>query len=371
MSAQITERHDYDPDRMYDSDDDVHPEKSSHYGEHVTSNYSSATVEDDVEEKNYHGDTKTEGQLLRCDFPGCTLQPSFTRKSDLKKHRDRHTRPYSCSVTGCKAPSFGDVGGLFRHQREVHKARDGDRPVTEYFCPEPSCERYRRGFPRRWNLLEHQRRIHGVGRDGGMVIDDRKSSIVSGSGSRGATTSSSSIGRSVRRASRGVVGPTTMMTSSLSSRPMSPMSSLQSQRHGYSVSPTTTATAMDAQLSPRHRTDSGLSIASLQGEYQTSMNLRGGLNGHVNTNGDVHVNGDGKKRMGNTMTPATSIAGITNGIGPSNHHSNDHHSPTKTLHDKLKELEYRKTSVEQEKDRLEKDIQAVKHTLRVLGGGMD
>lgn len=79
---------------------------------------------------------------------------------------DRHTRPYRCDMPACDAPAFGDAGGLFRHQREVHKSRDGDRPITEYLCPDRRCERNTRGFPRRWNLLEHQRRIHGISRDG-------------------------------------------------------------------------------------------------------------------------------------------------------------------------------------------------------------
>ena len=75
---------------------------------------------------------------------------------------DRHNRPYKCDRAGCEASAFGDAGGLFRHQREVHRTREGDRPVTEYFCQDVSCERHKRGFPRRWNLMEHRRRVHGV-----------------------------------------------------------------------------------------------------------------------------------------------------------------------------------------------------------------
>lgn len=86
---------------------------------------------------------------------------------------DRHDRPYRCQQVGCDAPPFGDIGGLFRHRREVHKMRDGDRPLSEHFCPISTCERHTRGFPRRWNLLEHQRRIHGVTRNSSIVEGER------------------------------------------------------------------------------------------------------------------------------------------------------------------------------------------------------
>ncbi|KAI9804241.1 MAG: hypothetical protein M1833_007048 [Piccolia ochrophora] len=97
-----------------------------------------------------------------CDFANCSTKTKFTRQSEFRKHMDRHFRPYKCDRAGCDAPAFGDAGGLFRHQREVHKTRDGDRPITEYMCPELRCERHKRGFPRRWNLMEHQRRVHGL-----------------------------------------------------------------------------------------------------------------------------------------------------------------------------------------------------------------
>lgn len=90
---------------------------------------------------------------------------------------DRHTRPYKCDMPNCIAPPFGDAGGLFRHRREVHRRNssnvqigdgkdsntNGDTDlVIEHFCPEESCQRSLKGFPRRWNLREHQRRVHQV-----------------------------------------------------------------------------------------------------------------------------------------------------------------------------------------------------------------
>lgn len=137
------------------------------------------------------------GRSLVCDHPGCTVQTPFTRRSDLKKHLDRHNRPYRCDKPDCEAPAFGDIGGLFRHQREVHKIRDGDRPIVEHFCPDPSCDRNSRGFPRRWNLLEHQRRIHGISRDDSderrVPARHRHSGYTSRSGGRAARRTSSRL----------------------------------------------------------------------------------------------------------------------------------------------------------------------------------
>lgn len=46
------------------------------------------------------------------------------------------------------------------------------KPAQEYRCTVATCKRHRRGFRRQWNLIEHQRRIHG--------------SVTSGSSSPGA-----------------------------------------------------------------------------------------------------------------------------------------------------------------------------------------
>lgn len=53
----------------------------------------------------------------------------------------------------CKHPYFGDKGGLDRHKREVHGSKT-------YCCPITSCKRHARGFPRKYNLSEHQKRCH-------------------------------------------------------------------------------------------------------------------------------------------------------------------------------------------------------------------
>ncbi|KAI9752577.1 MAG: hypothetical protein M4579_005575 [Chaenotheca gracillima] len=108
-------------------------------------------------------DRASRQNVLKCDM--CSTKTVFTRRSEYKKHLDRHNRPYKCTREGCSAAPFGDAGGLYRHQREVHKTQEGDRPITEFLCPEKGCDRHVRGFPRRWNLIEHQRRVHGLDKE--------------------------------------------------------------------------------------------------------------------------------------------------------------------------------------------------------------
>jgi len=94
-----------------------------------------------------------EGQL-RCPFPECSEQGEFSTQSALRKHHDKHSKPYTCPVPGCKHPRFGDKGGLDRHKREVHGGSQS------YCCPITSCKRNTKGFPRKYNLFEHQKRCH-------------------------------------------------------------------------------------------------------------------------------------------------------------------------------------------------------------------
>src|ERR1700730_7089371 len=105
---------------------------------------------------------------LRCHVLGCPEQQLFSTKSALKqvalqnikifiltgtrRHQDKHTRPYSCHHASCNGKNFGDKGGFERHKREVHGSK-------VYKCPVLYCKR---GFKRRYNLVRHQMRAHGV-----------------------------------------------------------------------------------------------------------------------------------------------------------------------------------------------------------------
>jgi hypothetical protein len=87
-----------------------------------------------------------------------------------RKHMDKHKRPHKCEHPGCTTPAFGDKSTLIRHQREVHDSRNDGRSSGEWCCPAPSCERRSRGFARRWNLLEHCRRMHNSEEQDGKLV---------------------------------------------------------------------------------------------------------------------------------------------------------------------------------------------------------
>ncbi|KAH7379645.1 hypothetical protein BKA64DRAFT_229682 [Cadophora sp. MPI-SDFR-AT-0126] len=108
---------------------------------------------------------------LRCSVPECSQDRKFLSESALRsvqsppttnlmpalthfrKHEAKHSKPYICQVPNCKHTRFGDKGGLDRHNREVHGSQT-------YCCPITSCKRHVRGFPRKYNLFEHQKRCH-------------------------------------------------------------------------------------------------------------------------------------------------------------------------------------------------------------------
>ncbi|PMD28955.1 hypothetical protein L207DRAFT_642762 [Hyaloscypha variabilis F] len=85
-----------------------------------------------------------------CKWKGCSAK-AFTRKSDLRKHWERHTKPYVCQELGCNAITFGDKASLRRHETEKHAKHDAKR----YLCPVESCPRASKGFPRKRNRDAH------------------------------------------------------------------------------------------------------------------------------------------------------------------------------------------------------------------------
>lgn len=87
----------------------------------------------------------------------------FSRRSDFKKHVDRHSKPYICQC----GRSFGSFADLDRHKRTVHQ-RDG-----MFVCGEPTCKysAQGQGFQRKEHLEAHIKRKGHQTRDGASPSD--------------------------------------------------------------------------------------------------------------------------------------------------------------------------------------------------------
>jgi hypothetical protein len=84
------------------------------------------------------------------------VEPALTR--DGRRHQEKHEKRHRCS--DCSR-QFGSKADLERHGREVHgKSAENGKP-SMHFCPEKSCKRSKRGFPRLWNMQQHHNKMHG------------------------------------------------------------------------------------------------------------------------------------------------------------------------------------------------------------------
>lgn len=69
-------------------------------------------------------------------------------------------KPYRCKLSTCSTLAFSSTACLLRHEREAHGMHGhGDKP---HLCSYTDCERsiQGNGFPRRWNLFDHMKRVH-------------------------------------------------------------------------------------------------------------------------------------------------------------------------------------------------------------------
>ena len=74
------------------------------------------------------------------------------------KYLDSHLKPYQCKNARCGDLKFSSNACLFRHEREAHGMHFyGKNP---HLCHFAGCDRAIGGFPRRWNLYDHMRRVH-------------------------------------------------------------------------------------------------------------------------------------------------------------------------------------------------------------------
>jgi len=68
--------------------------------------------------------------------------------------RPKKRKSLRCDDPACHNRTFADEPNLNRHFREVHGQ-------AQYHCPVKICERHTRGFKRRDNCINHQKRSHG------------------------------------------------------------------------------------------------------------------------------------------------------------------------------------------------------------------
>ncbi|ETS01145.1 hypothetical protein M419DRAFT_36127 [Trichoderma reesei RUT C-30] len=84
-------------------------------------------------------------------------------RSELKKHRHRHNKPYKCDYESCPkaVQGFSTPNDLSRHKRTVHREYSANSPV--YICRHDPCTRKKeKPWPRADNFRSHLLRAHGI-----------------------------------------------------------------------------------------------------------------------------------------------------------------------------------------------------------------
>ncbi|KAK8090113.1 hypothetical protein PG997_005074 [Apiospora hydei] len=98
-----------------------------------------------------------EGKGIICE----TCKKAVKTNSELKKHRQRHTKPFTCNVPGCgRTEGFSTPNDLDRHKRSVHPE---ESPVGSRFqCPHGPCKNKDKIWPRADNFRAHLKRVHRI-----------------------------------------------------------------------------------------------------------------------------------------------------------------------------------------------------------------
>lgn len=101
-------------------------------------------------------------EMYHCPFEGqANCQHRATKlKCNYDKYVDSHLKPFRCKNAACVNVEFSSTACLLRHEREAHGMHGhGSKP---HLCAYPDCERAipGNGFPRRYNLYDHMKRVH-------------------------------------------------------------------------------------------------------------------------------------------------------------------------------------------------------------------
>ncbi|KAJ0423644.1 hypothetical protein BJY00DRAFT_309883 [Aspergillus carlsbadensis] len=175
-----------------------------------------------------HNDGKYYCPFANGDKP-CNHPPT-TQKCAYHKYLDSHLKPYRCRAPGCMDAQlqFSSNACLFRHEREAHGLHGhGDNP---HLCLFEGCDRsipgY--GFPRRWNLFDHMRRVHDY-------ASSERPSSPDASPTAGATKKKETTGR--KRRVTGVSGAQTMKRTRSTQSQTNPLKAIQQTvvHHGQNL----------------------------------------------------------------------------------------------------------------------------------------
>jgi hypothetical protein len=94
------------------------------------------------------------------------------------KFVDSHLKPFRCRQEACSKQEFSSTACLLRHEREAHGMHGhGDRP---HLCFYTGCERGLpgNGFPRRYNLFDHMKRVHDHREENSSAVPSPKTAAV-------------------------------------------------------------------------------------------------------------------------------------------------------------------------------------------------
>ncbi|OJJ60527.1 hypothetical protein ASPSYDRAFT_148141 [Aspergillus sydowii CBS 593.65] len=175
-----------------------------------------------------HNDGKYYCPFANGDKP-CNHPPT-TQKCAYHKYLDSHLKPYRCRVPSCMDAQlhFSSNACLFRHEREAHGLHGhGDNP---HLCLFEGCDRsipgY--GFPRRWNLFDHMRRVHDY-------ASSERPSSPDASPTTNQTKKKETTGR--KRRVTGVSGAQTMKRTRSTQSQTNPLKALQqtTAHHGQNI----------------------------------------------------------------------------------------------------------------------------------------
>ncbi|KEY70310.1 hypothetical protein S7711_07007 [Stachybotrys chartarum IBT 7711] len=97
-----------------------------------------------------------EPRHYRCDVCPATVKT----RSELKKHKQRHSKPYHCPHSGCRRSKegFSTKNDLTRHRKSVHREHEGNGRL--YVCREGSCVDKVKVWPRADNFRHHLEKVH-------------------------------------------------------------------------------------------------------------------------------------------------------------------------------------------------------------------